>query len=252
MALTSPSNNVWFLAWHRKPQARVRLFCFPYAGGGASLFRSWPELVPPELEICPVQLPGRENRLGDPPFSHLPALTEALAAALSPYLEMPYALFGHSMGALISFELARYLRRTGQHSGPLALFVSGHRAPHLPPLTPPIYHLPDDEFLAKLRHLQGTPEAVLQNEELLHVLMPLLRADFTLCETYTYHEERALHCPLYAFGGLQDADTPAETITAWRKQTDVRFQQRFFSGGHFFLHKERDALLRVLAQELPV
>lgn len=250
MTNTIPTNHAWFSYWRRKPQARIRLFCFPYAGGAASVFRTWSELMPREIEVCPVQLPGRENRLGEPAFSSLPPLIEKLADRMSPYLEMPYALFGHSMGSLVCFELARYLRRTAPASEPVALFVSGHRAPQLPASSPPICNLPEPAFIERLRHLQGTPEEVLQNEELLHLLMPLLRADFTLCENYTYYHEPPLNCPLSAFGGLQDTEVGIKTISAWREQTRSNFKQHFFPGGHFFLHKEQVALVRTLVQDL--
>ena len=240
----------WLRSWQRQPHARIRLFCFPYAGGGASLFHTWPQCLPREIEVCPIQLPGREERLADTPFSTMPSLLEALAPLLQPYLEdMPYAFFGHSMGSLISFELARYFSRT-QSFQPAHLFVSGHRAPQIPDPDPPTHNLPEPEFLEELRRLQGTPEEVLHNEELLHVLLPLLRADFALCETYSYTHEKPLTCPLSAFSGLQDADVSREDIQAWHEQTRGPFKMRFFRGDHFFLHKEQRNLLHALTLDL--
>ncbi len=242
--------SIWFRYWQRKPQARIRLFCFPYAGGGASIFRTWSENVPPEIEICPVQLPGRENRLLDSPFSRILPLVDAVASALLPYLDMPYAFFGHSMGSLISFELARYLRKVEYDLAPVHLFISGHRAPQLPDLDPPTHRLPDPQFIEELRRLKGTPEEVLQNSELLHLLIPLLRADFALCETYSYTEDKPLSCPISAYGGIQDSEVSRDLIAAWHKQTSNFFKLRFFVGDHFFVHKEQVSLLQILSLEL--
>lgn len=228
----------------------MRLFCFPYAGGGASIFRTWHDRLPQEVEICPVQLPGREGRLLEPPFSDLSTLIDELAVALSSFLDMPYVFFGHSMGALISFELTRHLRQMKHHPLPAHLFVSGRRAPQILDPDPPTSHLPDAEFVEELRRLKGTPEEVLENEELLHLLMPVIRADFHLCETHTYIHGYPLECPITAFGGLYDTEVPRQMIAAWKEQTSSAFRLRFFDGGHFFLHKERDALLAALLQDL--
>jgi len=250
MTRNVPVTSTWFYNWRPRPQARVRLFCFPYAGGGASIYRTWSEHILPEIEICPLQLPGRENRLTEKQFPEVPLLIDALAAVLLPYLDMPYAFFGHSMGAILCFELARHLRRTSPGSDPIHLFVSGRRAPQLPDLDPPTSHLPEVEFIEELRRLGGTPEEVLQHEELLQLLLPLLRADFALVEKYRYKQENRLSCPITAFGGLQDESVPRDAILAWREQTSSSFRSRFFPGGHFFLHKERSSLLQVIAQEL--
>lgn len=242
--------NIWIQYSQKKPEARIRLICFPYAGGGASIFRTWSKALPAQIEVWPIQLPGRENRLAETPFTCMPDLIEALALALRPSLTGAYAFFGHSMGSLICFELARYLRAQGHMPGPVHLFVSGHRAPHLPDPDVPSYNLPEPEFVNELQRLNGTPEAVLQNEELLHLLMPLLRADFSICETYIYQRSKALSCPLTAFGGLQDQDTPRDAIASWREHTSGSFKQRFFPGNHFFLETEQSSLLLAIIQEL--
>lgn len=248
--INTSSANSWIQYWQRKPQAKIRLFCFPYAGGGASLYRNWSKDLPSQVEVCPVQLPGRENRLLEKPFSDMPSLIATLSSVLLPYLDMPYAFFGHSMGALISFELGCYLRRYEQISKPACLFVSGHRAPQIPDPDPPTHALPVPEFIEELRRLDGTPEEVLQNDELLRLVLPLLRADFSLCETYLYNPEEPLQCPITAFGGLQDKSVPRESIISWREQTNGQFKARFFAGGHFFLEKEQDAVLKALIQDL--
>lgn len=247
---SAQSGHSWLPGWQRKSGARVRLFCFPYAGGGASIFRTWSDRLPQEIEVCLVQLPGRENRIMEPPFSTMDALLSSLMPSLLPYLDMPYAFFGHSMGALISFELARFLRRTGHNNSPVHLFVSGRRAPQIPNSSPPTHHLAEPAFLGEIRRLKGTPEEVLQNAELLKVVIPLLRADFALCETYRYEKEIPLNYPISAFGGLQDEGVTRESLAAWQKQTSHPFKMHFFAGDHFFLRKEQSSLLHVLAQEL--
>jgi medium-chain acyl-[acyl-carrier-protein] hydrolase len=248
--MTTPAKrDPWITYAQPNPRARLRLFCLPYAGGGATIFRTWPDALPPEVAIFPVQLPGRENRLREPPFTGMLPLVQTLAQVLRPYLTMPFALFGHSMGALMSFELARQLRRA-QHPLPRHVFVSGFRAPQLPDPDPPIHALPEAEFIAELRRLNGTPEEVLQNAELMQLVLPALRADFAILETYAYAREAPLECPITVFGGLDDDEMPAEQLAAWREQTRGAFRLHLFPGDHFFIHSARTALLETLSQEL--
>lgn len=242
--------GVWLHPWQPKLQARLRVFCFPYAGGGSSIYRTWSEQLPAEIEICPVQLPGRELRWREKPFRQMSDLIEPLVQALLPYLDKPYAFFGHSMGGLVSFELARTLRRAGHQYPPVRLCISGSQAPQLLDPDPPRYHLSDADFLEEVRRLQGTPEAVLENQELLHLVLPLLRADFELCETYQYVSEAPLSCPISAFGGLEDREISRDDLLAWKEQTTGSFNARFLAGNHFFLHKQQSALLFALAHDL--
>ncbi len=241
--------NPWFTPLQRNPQARLRLFCFPYAGAGASIFRTWLENVPPEIEICPIQLPGRENRLKETPFTRLSPLIQTLAPLFRPYLEIPFAFFGHSLGALLCFELAREFRKQNFPS-PVHLFISGSRAPQIPDLDVPIHRLPESKFLESLRHLNGTREDVLQNPELLQVLLPALRSDFAILETYFYAAQERLNCPITAFGGMEDSKVSYEQLDAWRNQTSGDFKLQLFPGDHFFLHHHRKALLDAIAQEI--
>ena len=243
------SSSLWLPYWQRKRQARVRIFCLPYAGGGASLFRDLIARAPEALEICPIQLPGRENRVSEAPFMHMAPLLETLKRVLQPYLDMPYAFFGHSMGALICFELARVYEQDRQ-TAPLHLFVSGHAAPHLPTSRPHIRHLPEVQFLEELRRFKGTPEEVLQHKELVQMLVPLLRADFSLCETYNCQPAPPLVCPISAFSGLQDQEVPPEAITGWHTQTSGAFRARFWHGNHFFVRHEHERLLTAFTKDL--
>jgi medium-chain acyl-[acyl-carrier-protein] hydrolase len=245
------SGGSWVLQFRRKTGPRLRLFCFPYAGGGAAVYRGWAEQVQPEVEVCSVRLPGREARLAEPPFTRAADLAQALAGALEPLLDVPFAFFGHSMGALAAFELARELRRRG---GPLParLLVSGARAPGRPDREPPVRELPDTEFVAEVRRrYDGIPGAVLDNPELVQLLLPCLRADFTLVETYRPVDEPPLACPISCYGGLDDHHVSREDLEAWRGQTSSAFTLRMFPGDHFFLHSSESSLRRAICEELP-
>src|SRR5260370_20858382 len=173
--MTFESHPCLFLRAERQ-KSLLRLFCLPSAGGGSSAYRDWQNGFPSEIEVCPVQLPGRENRFSEPPATSMPSLVRALAAGLSPFLDRPFALFGHSLGALVAFELCQELRSMRQ---PVAnhLFVSARPAPHLPDRRPPIHHLPDEALAAELRRLNGTPEDVLGDSALIELILPHLRAD---------------------------------------------------------------------------
>jgi len=246
---SSASADRWLAYREVNPRARLRMFCFPYAGGGASAYRGWAASLPGEVEVCPVQLPGRESRLRDQPFTRAEVLIPAIADALAPYMDMPFVFFGHSMGGMISFELTRELRRRGK-ALPLHIFVSGRRAPQVPAREEPIHDLPEPEFIEKLRELNGTPEEVLQHAELMKLLVPILRADFAVNETYTYTEEEPFDIGLSAFGGLGDVEVTKEDLELWRTQTRARFRLRMLPGDHFFLNSGRDLLTEAIARDL--
>jgi medium-chain acyl-[acyl-carrier-protein] hydrolase len=238
-----------WLRFHRDDaRACVRLFCFPFAGGGASLYRNWASVLPPNIAVCPLQLPGREERMREPPFTQVEPLCQAVLTAIDPLLDRPVALFGHSMGAIIAYELARALQRHGR--SPLHLFVSGQRAPHLPLGRPVSYNLPLEAFRHRLRELNGTPEAVLQNPEMMDLLLPLLRADFELSETYRREAHAPLTCPVTAFGGIEDVEISRPDIQAWRAATVGDFRVRLFPGDHFFLQAAARDVMREIADQL--
>lgn len=239
----------WLAYREANPRARLRMFCFPYAGGGASAYRGWGASLPQEIEVCPVQLPGREGRLREPPFTRSEEMITAIADALTPWLDLPFVFFGHSMGGMIGFDLTRELRRRGRIL-PLHLFVAGRRAPQLPARDEPIHDLPEPEFIERLRELDGTPEEVLQHAELMKLLIPLLRADFAVNETYEYAEEPPIDIGISAFGGLSDVDVSREDVEAWSVQTRGRFRMRMMPGGHFFLHTQKDLILESVARDL--
>ena len=216
------SLNGWAVVARRNPAARLRLFCFPYAGGGASIFSTWHRDLPSAVEVVAVQPPGREGRLMETPYADLASLVEAVAPALEPWMDRPFALFGHSNGGLMAFELARLLRRAGRRM-PVHLFASGRPAPQLELDEPPIHALPDDEFVAELRRFKGTPDEILQNAEIMSLVMPLLRADFALGETYDYVPGPPLDLPVSAYGGEGDEEVSRDQVEAWREQTTGPF-----------------------------
>jgi surfactin synthase thioesterase subunit len=242
----------WLLRSRPKDGARLRLFCFPYAGGAAVAYRGWSDRLPGGVEVCPVQLPGRGNRFREPAFERIDALVRAAADGLAPHLDRPFAFFGHSMGALVAFELARELRRRGQ-ALPFGLLVSAHEAPHRPAPLPPITHLGDAEFVDEVRRRYGgIPDEVLAEPELLEIMLPVLRSDITALEGHRHSPEPPLGCPLSCFAGVSDPHLGLEDLEGWREHTGAAFRLRRLPGGHFFLNPEesQEALLSALAEDL--
>jgi medium-chain acyl-[acyl-carrier-protein] hydrolase len=254
-ASTAVQPSAWLPPRRGGGGARVRLFALPYAGGDTSIFAPWAEHLPHEIELCPVQLPGRGRRALEPAYAEIGPLVRALADALAPALDAPFALFGHSMGALVGFELARELRRRGLPA-PCQLLVAGRPAPQLPPRYGPLSHLPDGELLAQLHRRYGyaapAPADAGQLGELLDLMRPTVRADLRVSEGYAYADEPPLESPITAFGGLADPTVTREELDAWRHQTMGPFRTRMLPGGHFFLESEAEArfLVRFLGDSV--
>jgi medium-chain acyl-[acyl-carrier-protein] hydrolase len=225
------------------------LFCFPYAGGTAQIYRPWASSLPSTVEVYLINLPGRGMRLHERTFTQMSPMVQEIANVLLPVLDKPFAFFGHSMGALISFELAHHLRSENGLS-PAQLFVSGRRAPQIPDTDPPTHELPDAEFIEELRRLNGTPKEVLEHPELMQIMLPVLRSDFAICQTYAYEPRPILDCPITAYGGLLDEDVSREQLEAWGKQTSALFKMRLLPGDHFFIHTAQSLLLEALTHEL--
>lgn len=214
------------------------------------MYHKWPELLAPEVEVCAIRLPGREGRINEPPFRRVMPLVQELAHVLEPLLDKPYALFGHSMGAVTAFELARRLRREGRPA-PIHLFVSGCYPPSLlHPRANRTSALTDHEFIEKLKEYNGVPEEVLQEPELMQFFLPMLRADFELFETYSYADGEQLDCPITSFGGLSDPKVDHEHVLGWHKHTKGNFDSHMLPGDHFFLQTGREHLLEVISQDL--
>ncbi|HYH05771.1 MAG TPA: alpha/beta fold hydrolase [Thermoanaerobaculia bacterium] len=241
--------SAWFPLAPRTAKAPVRLFCFPFAGGGASVFRGWERDLPPGVDVFAAQYPGHETRLAEAPFRELAPLLESLDGAIAPLLDRPFAFFGHSMGAVVAFELARKLRRENR-AQPKHLFVSARRAPHLRPWRPSVHDKPDEELVAELRRIAATDPAVFEHPELMQLLLPIVRADFRLVETHQHVEEAPLAIPITAFAGKSDAVVRVDELAAWREHTSGAFALHEIEGDHLFVRHERAALLSAMGREL--
>jgi medium-chain acyl-[acyl-carrier-protein] hydrolase len=247
--MSRPNLSPWVSIFRPNPRARLRLFCFPYAGGSSLVFRQWPDGLPPDVELCAVQLPGRGARMRETPFKRMSPLVEALAEVLPPFFDRPFAFFGHSMGATIGFELARRLRRA-RASGPARLLISGRQPPQAPYADRATYSLSDAALIDELRQLNGTPSEVLEHAEMMQLLLPLLRADLELIQTYAYEPEPPLSCPVSAFGGIRDAEADHDVLQQWAEQTTAEFSLEMFPGDHFFLHTCLPQLLQAISHLL--
>ena len=234
-----------------QPQAtpKVRLFCFPYAGGGASAFRSWASELPPTVELACIQLPGRETRMRETPIANLPDLIQQLKPAILPHLTIPFAFFGHSMGALIAFELTRSLRQT-QSPLPQHLFVSACRAPHLPRHNPPRHTLSTPELITELHRLKGTPTEILNNNELMELLLPIIKADFGVVDAYIHQDQPPLPLQMTAVGGQEDPEVSPEQLLLWQNQTTSQFSSHIFPSDHFFIQQSQSSILNLLLATL--
>jgi medium-chain acyl-[acyl-carrier-protein] hydrolase len=228
------------------------LFFFPFAGGGPSVFSSWFRELPDHMEGYVAHYPGRGSRFNEAPIRQLNTLVEKLFQALSPFLDGPFAFFGHSMGGLIAFELARQLRRKNLPQ-PTSLFISACGAPHVPGLLPPIHGLPDSEFVFSLQKLNGIPAEILGQPDTMELFLPILRADFEAVETHPHvPDETPLDCPLIAFGGLDDARVSRNQLEAWAMHTRSRFKAQYFPGDHFFINTARGPILDSITAEIKI
>ncbi|QSQ15448.1 thioesterase II family protein [Myxococcus landrumensis] len=233
----------------RKPAARLQLICFHHAGGGASMFRKWAEELPEEIAVSAVQLPGREFRLREPCFTRMEPLIHELVKRLTPRFDLPFAFFGHSMGALVAFELARELRRRGERE-PFYLGVSGRIAPQLRSRFRPAAELTDAQLIERVRELGGLPEQVAREPELLALVLPIIRADYAVIDNYTCTAEPPLSCAISAFWGRGDILATEEQVFAWKQHTHHQFTIRDFPGDHFFVNTVRQDVQRALRADL--
>jgi medium-chain acyl-[acyl-carrier-protein] hydrolase len=239
----------WIDVYTPRPLARMRLFCFPYAGGNAQVFREWADALPAWVDVCPIQPPGRWSRHAEAPFTRVSPLVEAAVRALLPFVDRPYALFGHSFGAVVAFETAHHLARENGVP-PTHLFVSGAGAPHLPSAASPIRALPEKEFVSELcKRYGGIPQAVLEEPDLMEVLLPCLRADIEASETYQFRERQPLECAITAYGGLLDGTAPRERIEAWSAHTRGPFSLQMIPGDHLFVVSAQERLLRCVREQ---
>jgi medium-chain acyl-[acyl-carrier-protein] hydrolase len=232
----------------------LRLYCFPHAGGAPSVFFGWPELLAPAVEVIWIQQPGRGSRFVEKPHTQVNAISAEIAAEIaaenSGSNPIPFAFYGHSLGALVAFEVARQLRRQSLPQ-PVHLLVGAARGPHLERILPPLGHLTDDQFIQEMQNrYSGIPEAVLEHPELLKLFLPVLRADFAAFESYLYAEEPPLGCPVSAFSGKNDPMVTRESMEAWSRHTNDVFTLHTLVGDHFFVTSERATLVELIRQSL--
>jgi medium-chain acyl-[acyl-carrier-protein] hydrolase len=241
-------SKLWWIKPVPNGRAIIRLFCFPYAGGSAAIFQSWHSHLNARIEIVGVQLPGRASRISEPLPVSLVDLVPTLGNALTPIMDKPFAFFGHSMGAILGFELARWLRSECK-VGPEHIVISAHRAPQIQIQRPLLHTLGETDFLAKIIDLEGIPSDLQKNHEILALLLPTLRADCRMDETYTYVQGEPLSCPITVFTGKNDQSVeggPEE----WRMHTTGQFTQHLIDGNHFFIHSHKERLLGLVDKAL--
>lgn len=238
----------WLLSVPTPPAPEVTLYCLPFAGGGASTYRGWASDLSPEIELAAAQLPGRENRLGEPAEDTFDSAIEAMRLLIEERSGRPFALFGHSMGGHLAFELARALRRHGGPA-PTHLFVSSRRAVDLPPNRPLMGALSDDELLATIKMRYGADVSV-ADDALYRLMLPTIRADILATETTPYREEPPLDIPITALGGLRDEWVEREGLDAWRRQTTEAFEVKMFDGAHFYLNAQREKVIAYIRSVL--
>lgn len=234
---------------HPAPPGPLQLFCFPYAGGSSRLYADWEAGLPPNVRVRAVEPPGRGRRFREAPHDRLEPLVADLLPELVAERNTPYALFGYSLGALVAFELARTME---QRHGcpPVHLCVGAFRAPHLRRTAVPDYNLPEPLFRERLRAFNGTPEAVLADDSLMELMIPILRADLAVADTYRFSADRPLSCPITAFAGSEDEEVDVSSVAQWRRHTSADFSLKVIEGDHFFLHEQQPEMLRRLSEIL--
>jgi medium-chain acyl-[acyl-carrier-protein] hydrolase len=244
----APSGS-WIRPYEPRSLARLRMFCLPFAGGGSVAFWSWLRALPADVELCAVCLPGREDRRRERPFDRLEPLVAELAQAMAGWTDRPFVLYGHSMGGLIGFELARALHAAG--TPPRHLIISARGAPDLPLTVPRLAELPDAQFVAALsQRYNGIPQVILDDPDMLAMFVPVLRADFAVLESYAFRPGPPLGCPITAFGGTRDPLIGAAELVAWQRHTTSRFRHEMIEGDHFFIQGNQARFLSQLSEEL--
>lgn len=228
-------------------QPAVRLFCLPYAGGSARIFTEWAARLPGWIDVAPLELPGRGFRFDEPVLDDLDELVEDLHATVKARLDRPFAVFGHSLGAMLGFELIRRLERDAGRA--IHFYPSGAGAPCLPTRNP-APQFSAGAMRAHLAGLGGTPRELVDNDELMELMMPVLKADFSIADTYRCSTEHKLRCPTTAFCGVDDNEAPSSDVLAWRRHVSAPFAVRFLPGGHFFVNSARAELLAQLTSSL--
>lgn len=247
--LPNTKSSPWVRILNPLTTQAPRVFCFPHSGGGTALFRGWPRQIASAVEVCAIQLPGRDARMKERPYDNMASLVDALCGDIIAYLDRPFAFFGHSMGALVAFSLAQALvERAGIR--PDHLFLSGARAPHLMPLLPEFHKLPHDELISALYALGGLPDEIMAIRELLDLFIPVIRADLMISETYWVKKPAPVMVPITVLGGGNDPRVSVESLEAWRDHTSASFAARIFPGGHFYIQQHEKELVSFIVEVL--
>lgn len=237
----------WFFIPQPNPTAKVRFFCFPYAGAGATLFNQWPSFMPDTVELVAFQPPGREMRFREEPVTSWSEMVKYIVREIDDYLDKPAILFGYCVGSIVAFEVARALQETGKPVQ--ALLVAARFAPSIPEPRQ-VHTLPDDQLVTTLAEYNATPADILNDASLLKILLPSIRADFQISETYQYTPEPKLTIPVTAFRGGQDQAITSANMQAWQETTTNSFALRTLPGGHFFIHDAQPIFKQMLRQTI--
>ncbi|WP_027944400.1 thioesterase II family protein [Amycolatopsis taiwanensis] len=247
-APASAHGDLWFRRFEPAPDAQVRLVCLPHAGGSASFYLPMARALGPAVEVLSAQYPGRQDRHHEPCIRDLGVLADELFAALGPWADRPLAIFGHSMGAALGFELARRIETAGA-AELVRLFASGRPAPSVQ-RNENVHQRDDDGLLAELKALSGTDSRVLDDEELMEMALPAIRADYEAVETYRYADGPKLRCQVTVLAGDDDPVAPLDEVRQWRAYTEAELDFHIFPGGHFFLADHQDAVIGLIRDRL--
>jgi surfactin synthase thioesterase subunit len=239
----------WFVISRPKPLARYRLFCFPYAGGSASAYMPWEDFLPAQIELVAIQLPGRANRLDENLLTSVVEMAEQLARAIPPLLDRPYLTYGHSMGSIVSFELLHLLKASGLPL-PRRYFGAARQAPHIPRRIAPFYEYPLEDFKTELKRFGGTPDAVLDNTDLMEMLVPMLRTEFKAAYAYRREPVAKLECDVSIFGGARDEIVLSQELPPWQEHFVRRMDLRLFEGAHFFMEENKDLVVSAICESI--
>jgi medium-chain acyl-[acyl-carrier-protein] hydrolase len=236
------------IRYRNEDNQKLRLFCFPYAGGSAATYREWSDALAAHVDLVAIEYPGRGARRRERLLTRITAIVDALLPDITSAINGPFALFGHSMGSLVIYELLRRLLMSGVQ--PACVVMSGCKPPSVREAGSNLHELPNDEFVEELRKLDGTPEEVLADAELMSIAFPILRADFEAVANYSERGNLALSCPVFAYGGMEDPNVAIEELEYWSEITGASCTIRAFPGNHFFIHTQRQMLLRVVATDM--
>ena len=237
------NKNKWFIIPKPNPSADLKLICFPYAGGGVNVFTSWSKYLPENIELIIVQTPGRGSHMTAKPYINMEELIQNLLREVIVHFKKPYILFGHSLGSRVAFALMNEAYKL-YNSLPLHFIASGSRSPHKKLITEPIYNLPTDDFIQKLKILNGTPNEVLENRELMNFFLPVLRADFKIADEYIYRGKTKFNCPISVLTGEYDIGVTLGDAKSWGDLFTQKVSVHTIPGDHFFINSHRDIVLK--------